>query len=257
MSMLRTKPQPGNSGLVEQACCLYWIRHRIFLLLFCSLCPINIHATAEEETTGLLPPAEMTSFTTYITEGGVLRQQVSAERARLYQELGVVYLRGIHVDFFEKETALKDTLEAPEGYLYLRDYAKDAREDKRIGPTFPFYKQIGGKEANIDLLTTTTRLVGGLPDMVVRHRNDIDLIGTANRKVVSCRSDGSIATCLRAYRDAKRAMLYGVGDVELRGLSAEKNQHSVMKGRAFVSDDRLRNISIRGEPTIKSGKEGQ
>ena len=274
-------------------------------------------ATAEPDanTSGLPPPAIMTNFVIYLASEGVVRQEVSAEISYLYQQLGIAYLRNLHVDLLEQGTGVKDTLDAPEGYLYLQDFtpavteeeakkarqaAREARqaaeqarqaaekakqgdqeakqadekvkqadekvkqrrdervkEDTRIRPDFPFYKQIGGKEANAELATTTTRPAPMLPAEVTRYRNDIDLIGTAQNHIHYRRSDGSVATALRAYRDARLSRIYGWGEAEMQKPSSDGNQASVMKGRAFVSDDSAKGISIRGGPMMKGAPESE
>jgi len=233
-----------------------WMTIVVFLLVG----PGKASATTApmgDSTTSTLPPAEMTSFTIYIADSGAVREEVSAEIGYLYQQLGIAHLRRIHVDFLEKGSGQKDTLDAPEGYLYTRDFSKDQKGDTRIGPTFPFYKQIGGKEANIDLATTSTRLPGGLPEEVVRYRNDIDLIGTEANRIVYRRSDGNIINCLRAYRDAKNGKIWTVGNCELRGALAGKSQDSVIKGKVFIGDDQLKNITIRGAPYLKGTADQQ
>jgi len=207
------------------------------------------------ENIGDEPPAEMRNFVIYVTDKGVVNQEVHGDQCYLYEKLNIAHLRGLHVDFFEEGSTGKDTLDAPEGYLYLQDFILDKKGDARIGPTHPFYQRIGGKNANIDLLTTTTRLVGGIPAQVSRNRNDIDLVGRPLHKVVYHRADGTSVSCLRAYRDAKRRILYGVDDCEMRRVV--NNQVQVTKGEVFTSDDQVKKITIRGKPKWSFGEGGE
>jgi len=235
------------------------IRHLTLLAAFTLACFARAPAATvelDEPVSALPQPAIMTNFIIYIAGEGVVRQEVSAATASLYQQLGVTYLRRIHVDFLDMNTGQKDTLDAPEGYLYIRDFKKTKDGDERLGPSFPFYQKIGGKEANIELATTTTRLVGELPNEVARNRNDIDLLGRPESRVVYRRSDGTSVTCLRAYRDAKWGKIYGVGQCELHKPSPDKNQPTVISGAVFVTDDKAKGISIRGAPSMKGVPEG-
>jgi hypothetical protein len=246
---VKNRPIPPPFAFI-QVCSAVWIAlSGLFATAIAS--PTFEQAVAlDADTSGLPRPAVMTNFTVFVETEGAVRQEVSAEIALLYQSLGIAHLRRLHVDFIEKENAEKDTLDAPEGFLYLRNFTKEKKTDTRMRPDFPFYRKIGGKLANIDLATTTTRLKGPLPDEVVRNRNDIDLIGTAASRIVYRRSDGTFATCLRAYRDNTQGKVYGVDDCEIRRPTADKSQSNIIKGKVFVSDDALKGINIRGAPTM-------
>ncbi|KPL05698.1 hypothetical protein AMJ85_11160 [candidate division BRC1 bacterium SM23_51] len=197
----------------------------------------------QSETAELPPPIEMRGFEAFIAKQGGVSEKVSADIAYLYEQFHIAHLQRIHVDFYKEDTDEKDTLDAPEGYLYLRELV--------LEPAHPFYNRIGGKQANIDILTSPTPVVKELPDHVVRHRKDIDLIGRVSRKVVYRRVDGTVLRCLRAYRDEIRAKLHGVGQCEMRRSRPETNDVLVISGGTFCADDQLTS------DILILGKEGQ
>ena len=208
--------------------------------------------TPQDMPTSVPVPGEMRNFLIYITEQGAVVAEVRAELCYLYLQLDIAYMRRLHVDFLTTSTQEKDTLDAPEGYLYLKNFTVGKEGDLRLDPRFPFYKQIGGSQASIDLLTTTPKWVGPLPEKVRRFRNDIDLMGRPGRRVIYRRADGTELSCERAYRDGKQAILYGVGKCQMKRPMGDKNQFQVISGEYFISDDKLKKIAIRGQPQFGS-----
>lgn len=194
-------------------------------------------------------PLVVRAFVAYVSEEGELREIITARIAYLYQEYYIAHLRDIHVDFLKRDTDEKDTLDAPEGYLYLKTL--------EIAPDHPFYDRIGGREANIDYrvdrLTTTVAMPEQPPEVVVRGKTDIDLLGRPRKRVIYRRSDGSLASCMRAYRSTDRARIYGVGDCEWRKPLPKQKAMFVQRGDLFVTDDisitkeRLTSVKILGE----------
>lgn len=195
---------------------------------------------SQAQSSDLPPPIEIRRLDAYIAEEGVVCEKITAEIAYLYEQFHIAHLRRIQVSFYKEGSEEKDTLEAPEGYLYLKDVV--------LEPGHPFYEKIGGKKANIGLLATATSPAGELPDNVVRHKTDIDLIGRLSRRVVYRRADGTVLRCLRAYRDAVEARLYGVGECEMRRPRPETNDEWVVSGETFAADDQLTtDILVRGK----------
>jgi len=192
----------------------------------------------------LPPPLEVHGLKMYVTEEGRLRDEIYAETAYFYEPLRIAKLRRIHANLYDRATGEKDTLDAPQGYLYLKDF----EGNEAIGPDNPFYKAIGGKKANIVLLTSGSRTIRDLPEKIVRHRNDIDLIGHLGRKVVYRRYDGTVVSCLRVYRDALNRRLYGIGECEARNPQPKNRQVMIISGEIFTTNDQLTSgIQILGK----------
>lgn len=184
----------------------------------------------DEPTTPLPPPVVMSDFTVYIMKGNDLREEVTAREARLYQSINIAHLYRIHVDFITTGSEQQDTLDAPEGYLYLNDVT--------LTPEHPFYRKIGGTDA----ITTATFFFGGKAEDVWRAARDIDLIGTAARPVIYRRTDGTTVTCHKAYRSAVESRLYGLGDCRLEGKMN-------LSGQRVTVDDKLTStIRVLGSP---------
>jgi hypothetical protein len=203
----------------------------------------------------LPPPVEMRDFTVYIAEEGNVREEVHAEVAFLYETLSIAQLRNVHVDFLKEDSDEKETLDAPWGYLYLKDF---------VGPTsmtatHPFYEQLGGQQANIDVLlgiqTSESLAIGGrIPEQIIRRRKDIDLMGTLARPVIFRGSDGTEVRCLRAWRDDARGKVFGFLEFEMRTPMPKQNKIQVLTSDGVVMDDTIsgkREINTRGKPYIR------
>ncbi len=189
-------------------------------------------------------PAEIRDFVAFLARQGQITEEVRAEVCYIYERLGIAHLQNMKAELYDTAFQRKDTLDAPEGFLYLKDFVLDERGDFRIKPDHPFYDKIGGKTANIDLLTTSTPPPTGLPAEITRYCNDLDVLGRPGRKIVYRRGDDTTVTCMRAYRDTFRRLLHGVGECEM--ITETKNQPQFMFGETFRSDDRFKGIIIRG-----------
>jgi len=189
-----------------------------------------------------MPPVEMTDFVIYVyaTDENFLREEVHAASAWLYQTESIARLSEIHVDFHKPDGSPKDTLDAPEGYLYLKDMELSTED--------PFFERIGGR----DTITTPTFEHPGEVTIVRRGQKDIDLLGRPGNKVLFRRPDGTLVSCLRAYRHTDAARLYGVGDCEMRMPQPKRNIMVVQTGDRVTVDDQLTSgINLKGKANSK------
>jgi hypothetical protein len=199
--------------------------------------------SSKKDPEELRRPLELQGFVLHVTREGTVTEIITAQRAYLYERLNVAYLRRVHVDFFKDATRKeKDVLDAPEGYLYLKDLVLDEE--------YPFYDRIGGDDA----ITTPTFFSGGKVKKVPRGRQDIDLIGRLGRKIIYRRVDGTEVESMRAYRDASGGKLYGVRQCKMRRLRPKTNDLLVIAGGAFTLDERLTSgirVLDRGEEAMR------
>jgi hypothetical protein len=219
---------------------------------------------AEGETFSGKPPLLIKGFVAYISEGKFLRDEIHAESASLDQQSNIAHLHRIHMDFHKPEGGPKDTLDAPEGYLYLNDMD--------LLSTHPLYQKIGGINAITsstfaDMLPPSKWLVrkprrpGTGPKIpagahsVYRGQNDMDLIGTSAAKIVFRRmSVGTQVTCLRGWRCVAQSRLYGMGECEWIQPQADSNQALVAAFDKVTVDDQLTSgvVNMGGHPKIRN-----
>lgn len=199
-----------------------------------------------DEDRNELNPAEMTSFTIYVTAGGFTKEAIKGRIAYLYQDRNIAHIRNIHADFFTTASKEKDTLDAPEGYLYL----KTLEGDQALTSGDPFYERIGRKEANIDLWTNESFRRTGLPERnVVRYRRDMDLLGRPLNKIIYRRADGIRVESLRVYRQNSpdgAPMLFATGALKVYWPQPKKKSATLITGGMFAFDDELTTFNVYG-----------
>lgn len=207
------------------------------VLMAADTSPTSPTTSLSEKPIELPRPIVMRDFVVYVTKEGRFSEEIMAREALLYQSLNVAHLFRVHVNFLKPDQPEHDTLDAPEGYLYLNNVT--------LTPKHPFYERIGGENA----ITTPTFFQGGPAEKVPRAAQDIDLLGRTSRRIVYSRVDGTTVTCRRAYRSSDEGRLYGVGDCRMLGKLN-------LSGERVTVDDRLSStIRVLGSPRVLGADE--